>query len=315
MKNRALGYFIGYSVNPEDRYKASSGGVGISIVRYLLTNKIYGTALSFVFDKELCEYVPKLIYSFDDINNCGSVYQDINIYKFLKKELSSIKNGIVVSCPPCQVSSVKNLLSKNGINCFIISFSCSGQITKEGTWKYYELLGVNRRSVKNLQYRGNGWPSGIQILLKDGTSIFKSNYTEPWITLKQSNLYTPKRCAFCTLEAGLGADISLADPWLKRFLENDKIGHTLFIPISQLGLMTVEKMKGSYIIFESASYDDYYNAQLPNVNKSKRVLSDIRFIRRSQFLMSKFWYFKWASKNLKSMKFHIKLLHIIKRFS
>ena len=73
---------------------------------------------------------------------------------------------------------------RNNINNFIISFCCSGQTTLEGTWLCYRYMGIDKSQVINMQYRGNGWPSGIQIELFDGKSWF--NNTEN----REIHLYT-----------------------------------------------------------------------------------------------------------------------------
>ena len=43
--------------------------------------------------------------------------------------------------------AVRQLLSKANIKNFILSYCCSGQTTIEGTWKYYELLGIKKEDV------------------------------------------------------------------------------------------------------------------------------------------------------------------------
>ena len=108
--NKALAYYIGYSTDDLIRYKASSGGIGTSIIKYLLSTSEYDTSMTFVYDKEKCGYIPKLIYDFNEINICGSVYQDIDIFSFLKENISSIKNGIIVTCMPCQVQGIRSVL-------------------------------------------------------------------------------------------------------------------------------------------------------------------------------------------------------------
>ena len=49
--NKALAYYIGYSTDDLIRYKASSGGIGTSIIKYLLSTSEYDTSMTFVYDK------------------------------------------------------------------------------------------------------------------------------------------------------------------------------------------------------------------------------------------------------------------------
>lgn len=317
MKNKGLGnYFIGHASDSEIRFKASSGGIGTAVTRYLLSLPEFNTSITLVFDRKKCQYTPRIIHSASEINICGSVYHDIDIPRFLKDNLEQVEGGVVVTCAPCHVTAIRQLLSRNKHNSFIISYCCSGQISIEGTWKYYELLGINRHDVVNMQYRGNGWPSGIQIWLNDGRKICKDNYSEPWITIHRSKLFAPKRCFFCKRDTGRNADIALADPWLKKYLDNDDVGSTMFIPFTQQGLDVIGRMQEKKIVkFIDSSYEDYSIAQSPNIKKELWVLTQKKFINNQLRFISNKWYFRFASKSLSYMRIHIKLMHCLYKFS
>lgn len=315
MTHNPLAYYIGYTKNNNDRFRASSGGIGTSITRYLLNQMDYATSITFEYNQQECKYIPKIIHNANEINVCGSIYQDIDIARFVRNNIDKIEGGIVLSCPPCQVSVVRHLLKKHNIRSFIISYCCSGQTTIEGTWKYYELLGIKKENVVNIQYRGNGWPSGIQIWLKDGTVVRKDNYTEPWVTLHQSKLYTPKRCFYCIRDTGRDADVSLADPWLESYKASDKIGNTIFLPFTEEGMKVISEMRESALIeYQSLNYDDYAIAQAPNIHKELRLKERISFIKTHLNLVSKQRYFNWATKNLSHIKMHNKVLRLIYGF-
>lgn len=288
-QGKPLGYYIGHVCDVEHRHRASSGGIGTMLQKYMLSTGQYGTSITFQFNAKRCMYEAKLIHTAEEVNICGSIYQDINIAQFVRDHIREISNGIVVSCPPCQVTAIRNMLNKEGIPCFIISFCCSGQTTIEGTWKYYELLGIKKEDVVNMQYRGNGWPSGIQIWLKDGTKIYHDNYTNPWKAIHTSWLYRPQRCFFCTFDTSYTADISLADPWLDNYKRYDNEGNTLFVINTALGQKTIKQLKTSDIIsYEEISSDIYRTAQENNLlkkiyvhNQKKRLKRISRFTNNS----------------------------------
>ncbi|SHL93537.1 Coenzyme F420 hydrogenase/dehydrogenase, beta subunit C-terminal domain [Fibrobacter sp. UWB7] len=309
-------YYIGFSKDADDRFKASSGGIGTTIMRYLLSQSEYGTGITFVFNANLCMYVPKMIYSEKEINVCGSVYQDIDLVRFVKDNLENIKDGIVLSCGPCQVNSIRAMLNRKGIKNFIISYCCSGQTTVQGTLCYYKFLGINKDDVVNMQYRGNGWPSGIQIWLKDGSVIKKDNWTEPWSTIHQSNIFKPKRCLFCKLDLGKQADINLADPWLEKYKQNEKIGATLCVLSSEHGKKVFNEMLAEKLIEAIPSnYDEYAIAEKPNVHKEIRIKSERLFKKRLAKLLEFKIYKKMASLCLFNMRLHIKLQNVIRLLS
>jgi coenzyme F420-reducing hydrogenase beta subunit len=311
-QRKSLGYFIGHVNNAEHRYKASSGGLGTMLQKYLLSTGQYGTSITFQFNTDRCMYEIKLIHTAEEVNICGSIYQDINIAQFIHNHIAEITNGIIVSCPPCQVSVIRNMLNREGIPCFIISFCCSGQTTIEGTWKYYELLGIKKEDVINMQYRGNGWPSGIQIWLKNNTKIFRDNYTEPWKTIHASWLYRPKRCFFCTYGTSQTADISLADPWLINFIANDTIGNTLFIVNTDKGERIIHNLKEANLIdFSQSDYNSYYYAQQPNIEKNNRIRNQQKLIYTLLWLTQKQCIRNYFSKSWHRMKQFIKLSYYI----
>lgn len=88
-------FFIGHSNSQEDRYKASSGGIGTAIIKYLLSKPEYGTSITFLFDRKECKYIPKIIHSPEELNICGSIYHDIDIAQFLAKHMQEVESGLV----------------------------------------------------------------------------------------------------------------------------------------------------------------------------------------------------------------------------
>lgn len=307
-QTNANNYYIGHAINNIIRYKASSGGLGSLLQKYLLSSGEYGTSITFRFNSGKCMYEPYLIYNAEDVNICGSIYQDINIAAYVRENLSLIKGGIVISCPPCQVSAIRNTLDKANIPNFIISFCCSGQMTIEGTWKYYELLGINKDDVVNMQYRGNGWPSGIQISLKNGENIYKDNWTEPWITIHSSGLYRPKRCYYCKFDTSYKSDISLADPWLNKYRKEDKIGNTLFVVNSSLGrdILNAISEKGLFEYVDT-DYNSFYKAQKPNVEKANRILNQEKYLKKITKLIENPKIRSYFTKDVQRMRLFIKL--------
>lgn len=309
-------YYIGHATDERVRYAASSGGIGTAIIQYLLSTDDFGTSVTYVFNADSCQYEPRLIHSAGEMNICGSIYQDIDIVKFIKQHVEEIKGGIVIVCEPCRVKALRALFDRKGIKSFILSFCCSGQTTIEGTWCYYRLLGIDKTNVQNMQYRGNGWPSGIQIWLKSGNMVFRNNYTEPWRTMHQSHLFRPRRCFLCKLDTGHFADISLADPWTDKYKKGDLVGNTLFLVFTEEGQVLIDELqRRRRIEFQESSYEEYAIAQKNNIDKEFRVISKKTKIEREINLVNTGWYHHWASKNTTRMHIHQKLVQQIYNFS
>lgn len=309
-----IDYYIGHTTNESDHFKASSGGIGTAITKYLLSTKEYGTGITFCFDVKKSKYEPRFIYSDKDINICGSIYHDVDIARFVQRNIDKIKSGLIVTCPPCQVSAVKQICKNNKIRLFVISYCCSGQTTIEGTWKYYELLGIDKENVVNMQYRGNGWPSGIQIKLKNGETVYRDNYTEPWVTIHKSWLYRPQKCFFCKRDTGRNADISLADPWIDQYKDNDTIGNTMFLVFTENGRNLIDSLfKENLINYVNSNYDKYAIAQAPNIHKEIMVQKHLVYLKRLNSLISNKLYRKWATSSLSNMKKHLLIMEMLRR--
>ena len=214
--------YIGYSLDENLRWRAASGGVGSSILKYLFETKQIETAITFTFDSNSLRYIPKLIYSFDDYMPIGSIYQEIDLIQFIKNHLNDIHGGFACFSLPCQSRAIKYHLERTGHFCYIIGLTCSSQQSIEATEYLLKRIHIDRKDVTNIQYRGNGWPSGMQIRLSNGETIYKDNYTNPWKLMHQSKLFRPKRCLMCKEDISYKADISLADPWLEKYKENDR---------------------------------------------------------------------------------------------
>lgn len=306
-------YYIGYSNDQNIRYKASSGGIGTTFLKYMLSLHDYDTAITFYFDPKSCQYKPRLIYNIEDLNICGSIYQDIDLVSFIRQNIDDIRNGIVITCLPCQVRPLRSIFNRHNIKNFIMTFVCSGQTTIEGTYCYYRLLHINKKDIRLVQYRGNGWPSGIQIKLNNGRCVYKDNYSYPWTLIQSSKLYRPKKCFFCKKDTDYSADISLADPWLKEYKQSDQIGHTMFSVNTDSGAFYLEELlREDLISIKSSLRADYEIAQRPNVDKGKIISQNLSFLLIVEKICSIEFYRHFFSMNVHTIKLHLKILNLIK---
>ncbi|WP_321518144.1 Coenzyme F420 hydrogenase/dehydrogenase, beta subunit C-terminal domain [uncultured Bacteroides sp.] len=261
-KINSLAKFIGYSMDERIRYKSSSGGIGTGILKYLFEIGYIETAVSLVYDAELCKYRPEFIYCFEDFNNCGSVYHEIELIEYIKENYSKVKGRLSVFCMGCQVNYIRKILQRHNIESFILSLVCSGQTEIKGIYTYYRLLGIKKEDIFSIQFRGNGWPSGIQIKLKNGNFLKRNNWTEPWSTLHTSHLYQPRKCFFCKESFNKAADVSLADPWLDKYINIDTVGNTIFCVNTNIGIEIITAMINKRLIYVTEAFDsDFLKSQ------------------------------------------------------
>jgi len=96
------------------------------------------------------------------------------------------------------------------------------------------------------------------------------------------------RCLFCTNTFGENADLSVADPWLKRYIKNDKIGSSIVIAHSDLGNTLISSMllENHLRLIENLSIDETILSQKDTLIRkvifrkySKLVLFMVKLIR------------------------------------
>lgn len=282
---KTINTYIGYSLDSTIRHKASSGGIGSALVKYILDNKIADYALSFSYDKENVCYKPVLVSSFEDYFICGSIYQEMNLMTGLKLLLNSIElqcgedsqtkgKRIVLFALPCQTRALRTICKNAGYESIIIGLTCSSQQSHEATTYLLKRIGVDEKSVNYIQYRGNGWPSGIQISTNDNKVYFVQNNDSVWMDIFHSRLFIQPRCFSCNNTLNDFADIVLADPWLKEYMSTEIEGQTLFASYTDIGESLINNsLDSNYIEARKVSSELLYQSQKSTIARKEAYRS------------------------------------------
>lgn len=267
--------YIGYSTDTQIRKQATSGGVGSAIVKYLLDTKKTDYALSFDYDSDHVCYKPKFVSHFSDYNICGSIYQEMNLIDFMKSALPVKLGGVIlVFSLPCQTKVIRKICSEKGYKPIIVGLTCSSQQSHEATSYLLQRIGIDEDNVAKLRYRGNGWPSGIQICTKDGNNHFVKNNGSLWTEIFHSRLFIQPRCYLCNNTLNDYADIVLADPWLKEYTESETIGQTLFACYTETGKKCIDEcLQKGYIAAKQVNQDLLYRSQKTTIERKKAYKS------------------------------------------
>ena len=142
---------LAYSNASVVRKMATSGGIGSHVLQYLFATGAVRSAVSYEFDVCSLKYQPCVITSADDYQIVGSIYHEINLYKFIKENLHLIKSPFLCFALPCQVNPIKTLLDKQGIESYIIELTCSSQQTFEATEYLLQRVGVDKEQVLSIR--------------------------------------------------------------------------------------------------------------------------------------------------------------------
>ncbi len=294
--------YVLYACDKEIRFKGSAGGVATQLIKYMFDKNYISSALTFKFAGENL-YIPKIARSFEEYNITGSIYHEIDIFSFLKENIKNFTDHFAITALPCQVKAIRKIAERHNKNVIIISLTCSAQQEKEATYYLLEYLGIDSSDVELLKYRGNGWPSGIFIRTKDGKEYKIENINSIWMYIFHSMIFSLDRCITCKDTFGIESDIILADPWLKRYKEKEKIGASITIPNSEIGNLLIEK-----------AIDDKYlcvneKITIQEVIESQYLTLEKKYIQRKyrkffKFLKSIFKYFPYLHFKMLSILYH-----------
>lgn len=262
--------YLGYSTNQQIRYKATSGGIGTSLLKYLFEHKLISSSISFEYNSESLQYYPTIIYNYNDYKISGSIYHEIDLVNFIRQNIKQIKGDFACFALPCQSKAIKTIIEKNGHHCYIIGLTCSSQQSIQATSFLLTKLHLKRSEIAHIQYRGNGWPSGIQISLKNNQVVFVPNNNSIWTRIFHSRIFIQNRCFKCQDTLNKNSDITLADPWLSNIMKVDTIGQTL---------IHCNTEKGKQILLQAFSSSYIYISEF---NKEFLILSQQSTLKRKE---------------------------------
>ena len=124
-------------------------------------------------------------------------------------------------CLPCQSRGIRNIVEKKNHKVIIIGLTCnlhSKQLKQQHI--YCGKKGIDIKQYQKLQYRGNGWPSSIQIETNNSKKIEIPNNKSIWTEIFHSRLFIRPKCFMCKDTLNKNCDIALADPWLQDCIKN-----------------------------------------------------------------------------------------------
>lgn len=207
--------YSGYSTDTEIRTKGSSGGMVSGIAIYMLENKLVDAVLQVGGNSDDYERnAIRISRSKKDVLECASSrYAPALIFDKIIDILEGGQDTFCFIGKPCDISALKNFLSKfpkyNERFKLTVSIMCAGIPSFRGTQTIIdEFKAVT--PVKQLVYRGNGWPGFFSFIDKKGET-FKMTYNDSWG--KRLGKFVHNRCKICPDGIGIQADVAIGDAW------------------------------------------------------------------------------------------------------
>jgi coenzyme F420 hydrogenase subunit beta len=141
---------------------------------------------------------------------------------------------------PCDVAGVRGVCGvrpdvAEGVGCRIAIF-CAGTPSTRGTLGLLERVGMSPGQVRELRFRGRGWPGHLAVRAEGRQGLADTlGYEESWAFLQR---FRPYRCHLCPDGTGELADIACGDPWC-RTPRPGELGRSLVVVRTERGRQIV----------------------------------------------------------------------------
>jgi coenzyme F420 hydrogenase subunit beta len=221
--------YAGHAADYDIRYNSASGGLVTALLIYALEEGMIDGALVTRMKKDNpLEPEPFIARTKDEIIEAAkSKYCPVPANIALK-EILKAKEGerFAVVGLPCHIHGIRkaeqvnNKLKENIV--LHLGLWCSTTCNFLGTEFVLKRLGISKKEdIKELSYRGEGWPGGMSVRLKNGQKRFV-RLGHYWNIGFSS--FTPSRCRLCSDANCELADVSFGDYRGQDAYLTEKIG-------------------------------------------------------------------------------------------
>lgn len=264
----------GYALDPEIRFKGSSGGALTAISAYCIERLGMHGVLHISQDPEhpirnrtvLSRTVRELIAA------TGSRYSPASVCGGLGLVEAAPAPCVVIG-KPAEIAAIKNarrlrpeLNRKVGVT---LSFLCAETPSTEGTLALLKHLGLDSAKLRDLRYRGNGWPGDFAPTLEgEKTPRTRMSYRDSWGFLQA---FRPWSVQLWPDGSGELADICCGDPWYES-PNGSNPGISLVIARTTRGREIVEGAAAAgYLTLKPAEYWKLSKSQWGLLEKKRAV--------------------------------------------
>jgi coenzyme F420 hydrogenase subunit beta len=273
----------GYATDPEIRYKGSSGGVVTALALFCQEEKRASGVLHIGVNSESpLQNIPVFSKSREDLVACtGSRYSPAAPCEKLNWFKEADSSCIFIG-KPCDVIALRkaqgiNPVLKDKVN-FAISIFCAGTPATQGTYNLLDVLEVKPVQVKELRYRGCGWPGMTTVKLKGCNGQMRQmTYQKSWgdILSKHGQF----RCRLCPDSTGEFADISCGDPWYHQ-PQKDELGRSLILVRTKKGReFLLGAMQKGYIKANQVGTNTLPQSQIALLNRRQNLFGRLFAMR------------------------------------
>ncbi len=253
-----LEVFEGYAADPELRFEGSSGGAASALALHALERGgMHG--LLHVAPRADAPYLAESVLSTtraEILAATGSRYAPASPCDGLGRVERAPAPCVFIG-KPCDVAAAQRaaelrpaLRARLGLS---IAIFCAGAPSTRGTLEFMRQLGVDDlASVREVRYRGRGWPGRFAVRVVDGRGerVLDASYAQSWGVLQRHRQW---RCYVCADHTGEFADVAVGDPWYREIPPGEP-GRSLVLVRNERGRAAVAAARrDGYLVLEPAS--------------------------------------------------------------
>ncbi|PKP60638.1 FeS-binding protein [Candidatus Atribacteria bacterium HGW-Atribacteria-1] len=238
---------VGYSTDENIRFEASSGGMITQILISALEGWIIDGAVVTRMKKDNPLIPEPFIARTKEeiISAMGSKYCPVHVNIMLKEIIKSKDDEkFAVVGLPCHILGIRKaelLIPKIQKKIVLhLGLLCSGTKSFFGTEFILERKGIKKENVKNIKYRGNGWPGYMEVNHLNGIMYLPHLAHLYYGGGGFGTLFTNKCCIACDDFTAELSDISVGDAW--NIEKEDTQGSSIVILRSKIGEELIKRL-------------------------------------------------------------------------
>jgi coenzyme F420 hydrogenase subunit beta len=270
-----LNCYVGHSTDHDLRYSSASGGIVSQILIYGLEQGLIDGALVTRMNKDNpLESEAFLARSKDEVVAASKSKYCPVAANYALKDILHEKGKFAVVGLPCHIHGIRKAeqlypeLKKKIV--LHLGLMCSHMVSFSGTEFVIKKLKVDKCSVRDIAYRGNGWPGGMTLRTEqESISIPLVGSWRSYWPVFSSFLFTPMRCTMCPDQLAEFSDVSFGDAWLREF-RCDKLGESILVTRTRFAESLIQNLKSDGKIFLSTiSLEKVKQSQAVNLRFKK----------------------------------------------
>jgi coenzyme F420 hydrogenase subunit beta len=261
---KVLEVWEGYSADEEIRHHGASGGILTGLACYgMEVEKMSGVLHIGQDDQNPLANKTYLSKSRRELlSRTGSRYAPASACDRLDLIEKSESRCVFIGQPSEAAAYRKaqrmrpQLDAKTGL---VLSFFCAGSPSTKGNQELLRKAGIDPRSVREIRYRGRGWPGNYEVFGGEHSApLWSTSYADCWAFLQA---FRPYAVHLFPDTSGEYADISGGDPWYRE-KENGESGSSLIVVRTERGREILERaMKAGRIVAKRVGISELMGSQ------------------------------------------------------